>query len=362
MSEMSILSFGQQLREWRKVKGYSLQELSVCSCIDPAVLSKYETDKRTIREAHLSQLAECLELKGHVVRKAYLVDQVSKMIHRYPESSAILIAAEERIAYLKAANHSLELELSDEVKGKLDRIDNLHKMWNSSKPHVGLQWDKLQSYMRIKYSYESNRIEGNTLTMSETHLVVEEGVTIGGKTMREHLEVINHAHAIDFMKSLVSDKMPLDRHVLLQLHQLILSGIDSKHAGVFRSVPVYISGSEHKPPEPYLLEKLMEDYFLFYEANKDTLHPVILATEMKERLVTIHPFLDGNGRLSRLILNFILLSHGHTTLILKGDTSSKLRYFDVLQKMQVEGDHIPLYDLIIDRVIDSLEEHISMIG
>ena len=267
-----------------------------------------------------------------------------------------------RIAYLKAANHSLELELSDEVKGKLERIDNLHKMWNSSKPHVGLQWDKLQSYMRIKYSYESNRIEGNTLTMSETHLVVEEGVTIGGKTMREHLEVINHAHAIDFMKSLVSDKMLLDRHVLLQLHQLILSGIDSKHAGVFRSVPVYISGSERKPPEPYLLEKLMEDYFLFYEANKDTLHPVILATEMKERLVTIHPFLDGNGRLSRLILNFILLSHGYTTLILKGDTSSKLRYFDVLQKMQVEGDHIPLYDLIIDRVIDSLEEHISMIG
>jgi Fic family protein len=124
---------------------------------------------------------------------------------------------------------------------------------------------------------------------------------------------------------------------------------------------VRISGSEHVPPQPFLLDKMMEDFFIHYERQKRILHPILLAAEMHERLVTIHPFVDGNGRTSRLLMNFILLKNGYTLTILKGDPSSKANYFKSLEAVQVQNDPNQFYDLIVERVIASLEEHLEMV-
>jgi Fic family protein len=220
---------------------------------------------------------------------------------------------------------------------------------------------KIQDALDIEYTYESNRIEGNTLTLQETQMVIEKGLTISGKSLNEHLEAINHKEAIDFIKDIVKNESELTESTLKQIHSIVLKSIDKANAGVYRTVPVMISGSTFLPPQPYLLNKLMEDYFHFYQENKTKLHPVVLAAEMHERLVTIHPFIDGNGRTSRLIMNFILLQHGYPIANIQGDYESRMKYYSALEKAQVNEDKSEFISLIADVVKKSLERYLSIL-
>jgi Fic family protein len=220
----------------------------------------------------------------------------------------------------------------------------------------------IKEALKVEFLYESNRIEGNTLTLRETQLVINEGMTISGKSMREHLEAINHKEAILFIEDLVTQKMELSEYVLKQIHGIVLYGIDRENAGVYRKLPVAIAGSKHLPPQPYLLQDLMEDYFRFYELHKNDLHPVILAAEMHERLVSIHPFIDGNGRTSRLIMNLILLQHGFPLAIIGGDYESRMAYYDALEKVQTEDDKQSFILLIAEKVLFALERYINILS
>ena len=121
--------------------------------------------------------------------------------------------------------------------------------------------------------------------------------------------------------------------MLKQIHALILKSIDKANAGVYRKLPVFISGSSHMPPQPFLVAKQMEDVFEFYESNKNKLHPVILAADMHEKIVNVHPFIDGNGRTSRLIMNLVLLMNGFPIAIIKGDNESRQAYYNALENM-----------------------------
>lgn len=220
---------------------------------------------------------------------------------------------------------------------------------------------KIQEALAIEYTYESNRIEGNTLTLQETQLVIEKGLTISGKPLREHLEAINHKEAIDYIKELADSKSRLAEYDLKQIHAIVLKSIDKQNAGCYRNVPVMISGSTYVPPQPYLLSKLMEDYFIFYNKNVDVIHPVVLAAEMHERLVTIHPFIDGNGRTSRLIMNLILLQHGYPIANIKGDAESRKRYYTSLEKAQMQNDKSDFIQLIAEVARESLEKYLSIL-
>ena len=219
----------------------------------------------------------------------------------------------------------------------------------------------IREALEIEFLYQSNRIEGNTLTLRETQLVVNEGITISGKSVREHLEAINHKEAILFIDDIVQNKIPLTEYVLKQIHALVLHSIDRDNAGVYRKLPVLISGSQHIPPQPYMLHSLMEDYFIFYTAHKNILHPVILSAEMHERLVTIHPFLDGNGRTSRLIMNLILLQHGFPLAIIGGDYDSRMAYYNALERIQTHNDKSKFIELIANYVKISLERYIKIL-
>ena len=219
----------------------------------------------------------------------------------------------------------------------------------------------IKEALKVEFLYESNRIEGNTLTLRETQLVINEGMTISGKSMREHLEAINHKEAILFIEDLVTQKMELSEYVLKQIHGIVLYGIDRENAGVYRKLPVAIAGSKHLPPQPYLLQDLMEDYFRFYELHRNYLHPVILAAEMHERLVSIHPFIDGNGRTSRLIMNLILLQHGFPLAIIGGDYESRMAYYDALEKVQTEDDKQSFILLIAEKVLSGLDRYINIL-
>jgi Fic family protein len=206
----------------------------------------------------------------------------------------------------------------------------------------------------LEYTYESNRIEGNTLTLQETALIVGKGLTIGGKSLREHLEAINHTHALEYVTRLVADKAPFTETILLNIHKLILQSIDNENAGTYRKIQVLISGAKHIPPQPFLVPVQIERFFIWYAENKN-IHPVLLAAELHEKLVTIDPFIDGNGRTSRLLMNLMLLQQGYPIAILKGDAESRLNYYAVLETAQITGNKHPFLLLIANNIKDTIE-------
>lgn len=251
--------------------------------------------------------------------------------------------------------------MNEEVKELLNEVDVLKEQLSSLRPLPEEALKKIQDALDIEYTYESNRIEGNTLTLQETALVVNEGVTISGKSMREHLEAINHTEAINYIKDIAKQDIEISERTIKEIHALILHGIDRENAGRYRTVPVMISGSTHMPPQPYLIEKLMEDFMLrFRQMEEEKVHPVLVAAYLHDELVRIHPFIDGNGRTSRLLMNLYLLRHGYVIITLKGSNDAKLNYYKALEKSHTEQLPEDFQKLVVEAEIAALRKYLSI--
>ncbi len=150
----------------------------------------------------------------------------------------------------------------------------------------------LQDYLLVEWTYHSNSIEGNTLSKTETKIILEDGITIGGKTVREHLEAINHKEAILFLEDLVKNEQDITQRVIRELHGTILRGIDAKNAGIYRKQNVLISGATHIPPDATKVTELMEGLVQWYHDNETVLHPVIRSSILHSEFVKIHLFID----------------------------------------------------------------------
>ena len=205
----------------------------------------------------------------------------------------------------------------------------------------------------IEYTFESNRIEGNTLSLRETGLIIDRGLTVGGKSMREHLEALNHYEAVVWLRELVREQALMSESLIKQLHGLVLRGIDRDNAGRYRSIPVLIAGSRHVPPQPWQVPMLMEECLRQYAVEKTTLHPVEVAARMHERIATIHPFVDGNGRTARLVMNCLLLQQGYPVANIGGDAETRLAYYQALEMANIEGDIQPFLRFIAEIVLAS---------
>lgn len=246
-------------------------------------------------------------------------------------------------------NYDFILSQIDELKAKLDAV----------RPVL----DKsILEAIDIEYTYDSNRIEGNTLTLRETDIIINKGLTVSGKSMREHLEATNHYEAITYIRELIEDNVEITETLIKNIHGIILRGIDRQNAGVYRSVPVAISGSQHIPAQPWLLPKLMEELISRVKNELSTLHPVLLAAEVHEQIATIHPFIDGNGRTARLLMNLVLLKYGYPVVNISGDTESRLVYYDALETCNISGDKDKFYKLIASSVLESIKAFLKRIG
>ena len=361
--DMTNMVMKAVIQEKLQEKGIKIHELARQLEIDASLMSRILAQKRRPSQAQIKKISEVLDIPFRELLSFYLSQEVVKIVKDYPQLvPEIFCLAEARVSYLLSEQRFENIPLSKELEEKLTELDRLSAHWKKAKPLDVLQLHKLEEYFHTSYTYESNRIEGNTLSLQETHLVINEGITIGGKSVREHLEVINHREAIDLLYDLVEHKVNFNAHRLKQIQHLVLKGLDDRNAGKYRAVPVMISGSQHVPPEPYLIDKLMEDYFIYYEQNREHLHPVLLAAEMHERLVTIHPFIDGNGRTSRLVMNLILLQNGYTIANLKGNIEDRLRYYAALEKVQLNHDSSDFHMLIVDHALESLKEHVHLAG
>jgi Fic family protein/DNA-binding XRE family transcriptional regulator len=344
------------LKNAREQKKLKTRELAQLLGIDQALISKFETGSRKPTREQVAKLAQVLELDYDSLMIAWLKEKILYEIG----DDALTIKAMNLVQEEIENNYkSIKSSVSKNLQSLLNEIDIL-----KSKLDQFRQFDsfKIAQALELEYTFESNRIEGNTLTLRETDLVINEGLTISGKSMREHLEAINHVEAIAYIKQLMERNFPLNERELLSIHNLILRGIIPEDAGRYRRVQIMIKGSSHMPPQPYIVPKEMEDYFIWFEENKNKLHPIVLSAEMHQRLVTIHPFIDGNGRTSRLIMNLILLQNGYVIANIKGDYETRMNYYQSLETSQTSTNKEDFILFVAQIEKDCMERYLDIIS
>ena len=236
----------------------------------------------------------------------------------------------------------------DENKQKLD----------SKRPLPKETLKSLEENFKLEWTYNSNAIEGNTLTLKETKVVLE-GITIGGKTMREHLEAINHKEAIDFLEELVQDNNELSEIDIKNIHAIVLKGIDNENAGRYRTENVIISGASHIPPDAIIVPESMEKLIYRYDEWKEKYHPIIVAALLHAEFVKIHPFIDGNGRTARLLMNFEVMKNGYPPIIIKNEERHK--YYDALDVGALTGDYTDFVKMVTKQAEEMIDLYLKII-
>ena len=234
----------------------------------------------------------------------------------------------------------------------LELIDNLKNELESYRPFDEITVQSIVADLRLKYTYNSTAIEGNTLSIYETKSVIEDGITIGGKTVREHLEVINHDKAITKLILDVQNKTELNIKLILDYHHIILAAINDDWAGRFRNNKVYISGATHVPPSPHNVFDEMNIFIDKIKQEFSLMHPVVRAAMVHAELVKIHPFVDGNGRTARLIMNLELMKSGYPIVII--ELEDKRRYCEILDIGCVTSDYSKFIEFVAEKTTKSL--------
>ena len=238
-----------------------------------------------------------------------------------------------------------------------DKVDKLNDELNSKRPISKETLKSLKDSINLEWTYNSNGIEGNTLTLRETQVVLE-GITVGGKSLKEHLEVINHEQAILFLDDLIKNKEPITEWNIKNIHKLVLKEIDNDNAGKYRDENVKIKGATHIPPDYLIVPELMEKLIINYEAWKKY-HPIIRATLLHGELVKIHPFVDGNGRTSRLVMNLSLMNSGYLPVIIKKE--KRLEYYNALDKAHTTGNYTDFVKLVNQLEIEMLNKYLELL-
>ena len=253
------------------------------------------------------------------------------------------------LSYLRVLS-SNTIQNLDEKLNELDAVRPIQKTILS----------KIQEQLQIEMTYNSNAIEGNTLTLKETFLVMQEGLTIKGKSLKDHLEVTDQTRALEFLYKIVSrrSKIKFSEVVIRQFHSLVVQSTESDISGKYREGIVQISGSSHRPPEANEVADLMNKLVLWLKKEGKKLHVVERAAIIHHKLVSIHPFWDGNGRTARLIMNLILMQAGFPiAVILKVD---RKRYYRVLSQAD-KGDLKPICEFVAQAVNRSLNLYLKSI-
>ncbi len=234
-----------------------------------------------------------------------------------------------------------------------EKTDRFHDTITKIRPFEGHMLQQLKDYYRIGLTWSSNAIEGNTFTISETKVVLEDGITIGGRSLRDFYETVGHGDAYDFMFTLISERsISLDD--IKAMHRLFYKNIDETNAGTWRMEKIIVSGSEYVFPKPQEIERQMRDLENWIKVERANYHPVIFAAMLHLKFVSIHPFIDGNGRASRLIMNLALIQDGYQLAIIPPILRSE--YNDAIRQYQNKGNPDPFCDFIAERVFETQKE------
>jgi Fic family protein len=238
----------------------------------------------------------------------------------------------------------------------IKRIKELKKRLDNCRPLEQEELEGLRKWYLVESTYNSNSIEGNTMTLSETKVIIEDGLTVGGHSIREILEVVNHKEASEKLADIVRLKTKLSEDLICDLHRILIKGIDDKNAGCYRQIQVFISGETKTPPLAVQVSELMCNLLDWYHENKN-MDPVLLAGELHYRFVKIHPFVDGNGRIVRLLVNLILMQNEYPMVIIP--VIKRNEYMDSLHS---SASQEKFTDFFIETVYLSIRDYLAMIS
>lgn len=241
------------------------------------------------------------------------------------------------------------------VENLLEQIDEKKNILDSKRPLTAGEVARLNEEFTVEYTYNSNAIEGNTLTLRETDLVLR-GLTIDKKPLKDHMEVIGHKEAFDFVCSLVKDKEELNERTIKQIHYLVLA--DKKEdRGVFRRVPVRIMGAKHEPVQPYLIEPKLEQLLASYNNSEEHIIPKLAKFHIE--FEGIHPFIDGNGRTGRLLVNLELMKAGYPPIDIK--FTDRIAYYNAFDEYHEKHNLKPMETLFAGYVNQRLAKYIEIL-
>ena len=242
---------------------------------------------------------------------------------------------------------------------RLQEIDNLKAKIDSFIPLSENILKQIKAYFKISFTYTSNALEGNTLSLSETKIIIEDGITIGGKPVKDHLEVIGQANAYDLLFDIAQNEKDITEQIILKLHHMLYNNIDEAKSGKYRDCNVLITGSEYELPKHDKLSELMQEFCAEIPVKKENLHPVEFSAWLHERLVSIHPFIDGNGRTARLIMNLALLQAGYNIITIPPVVRND--YIFGLQEAQLKNNIQPFTNFISEMVLEAQKEYLRII-
>ena len=241
----------------------------------------------------------------------------------------------------------------------LDRLLQKRECYRQALPSIPAL--TLQSYelaFEVEYTHNSNAIEGNTLTLMETKLVLEDAISPGGKSLREIYEAVNHQRAYRYVKACIARNEPLSEKIVKDIHAILMENI--LVGGVYRNVDVYISGAQHTPPSPNEMYRQVKDFYADLGWKAQALDPIALAAWTHAEFVRIHPFPDGNVRTSRLLMNYQLLAQGFAPVSIAKE--NRLDYYNALEAYAVDGDLAPFTEMVAALEEKQLDRYLAMAG
>lgn len=242
---------------------------------------------------------------------------------------------------------------------RFKKIDNLLRTLNQCRPLTSGELQRLRDEFLVEFTYNSNAIEGNTLTLQETALIINEGITIAEKPLKDHLEVIGHKEAYFYVETLVKSKALLSEKVIKDIHSIVLMD-KPQDKGVYRRVPVRIMGAVYEPPQPWDIPIQMEQLLSEYEGNKESFHPIEQVALFHLKFEGIHPFIDGNGRTGRLLLNLELMKLGYPAINVK--FADRRKYYDCFASYhQSNGNPEAMVELIAGYVQETLKKYLMIL-
>lgn len=330
------------LKNAREQKGFKTREVAQLLEIDQALISKFESGTRKPTREQIIKLASLLDIDFENLLIVWLKEKIIHEIGHEELALKALHLAEIEIQNIKKTDTSLILSSLQTI---LDEIEVLKAKIQSFQQ---FELHRISKILELEFTYESNRINDNSLTLQETKAVINEGVTIGGKSMREHLEAVNHHETISYIKDLTQKNSPVNEKELLTIHNQILRGIKPEHAGKYKNDSLII--------------REMSSFFNWFETNKSTLHPILLASEAHLRIITISPFESGNIQIAHLLMNWILIQNGYVFATIQGDNEHKSKYFSIIAESQNQNDKSIFINYVAQVEKENLKRAIQLVS
>ncbi|OIV41014.1 helix-turn-helix domain-containing protein [Flavobacterium johnsoniae] len=306
------------LKNAREKKGLKTREVAQLLKIDQALISKFESGTRKPTKDQITKLAQLLEIDYETLMTAWLKEKILYEIGDEEFALKALLLAEQEIQNKKKEINSIIISSFQTILDEIETLKNKIQSFN----HFELR--RISKTLELEFIFKSIYLNGNSLTMEETKSVINEGMTIAGKSMQNHLEAINFQETVLYIKDLNQKKISLNEKDLLSIHNLIFKGIESENSGKYKKDSLVI--------------REMNSFFNWFDSHKNNLHPIILASEVYLKILEINPFENGNLQMANLILNWILLQNNYAYAAIEGDKNSVNEYLSILEESQIKND------------------------